>query len=267
MGLLALSGCGREDIELTPTPTVTDLPEDCSASVPEGLIAARPPMGWNGYNAFGCSSELDEAKLQATANAMIENGMQSAGYRYVNLDTCWQLPRSEDGERVYDPVRLPNGIEPVIDWLHDRGLSFGVYSHIQDCDEMPGGAGYEDIDAATYAKLGIDYLKYVECGTPRDALQGAVTDLAQALARTDQRIVLSLAAPPFEEWMRETTNLWRTSDEALPTWDSIVDSIDNTVPLAAYAHPGAFNDADMLEIGNGALTTGENRAQFSVWSS
>ncbi len=241
-------------------------PEDCSASIPEGLLGARPPMGWNGYNAFGCDSELDETKLKAIVKAMIDSGMQSAGYHYVNLDSCWQLERTEDGERVIDTERLPGGIEALSEWVHDLGFGFGFYSHIQDCQQMAGGAGFEEMDVASYVAWGVDYLKYVPCGTGGAELRGAVEDLAAVLAQADRRIVLSLAAPPFQEWMRDSVQLWRTSGVAAPTWSSIVAAIDATVPLAAYARPGAFNDPDMLEIGNGDLTAGEKRAQLSVWS-
>lgn len=263
--LLAV-GCGREDIELAPAPMPTNTPADCSAAVPEGLIGARPPMGWNGYNAFECSPDLDQAKVEAVAEAMIDSGMQGAGYRYVNLDDCWELARSPEGERVFDPSRLPDGIEAFSDWVHARGLLLGLFAGIGDCKATPGGDGYEEIDAENYASWGIDYLKYVQCGTPSDVSESVVSDLARALAGTERHIVLSLAAPPFQEWMRDTVQLWRTSRNAEPTWDSIVASIDSAVPLAAYARPGAFNDPDMLEIGNGALTAGEQRVQFSVWS-
>lgn len=223
-------------------------------------------MGWNGYNAFGCGPELDEAKLKAIVDALIDSGMQSAGYRYVNLDDCWQLPRSDSGERVFDPERLPGGIEALSDWIHAKGLSFGAYSSIQDCGQMPGGEGYEALDVQSYASWGVDYLKYVQCGLSAGVSREAVSEIAAALAQADRRVVLSLAAPPFQEWMRDTVQLWRTSGNAEPTWSSIVNAIDTVVPLAAYARPGAFNDPDMLEIGNGALTLGEQRVQFSVWA-
>jgi alpha-galactosidase len=223
-------------------------------------------MGWNGYNSFGCAPELDEAKVKATVEALIDSGMQSAGYRYVNLDTCWQLPRSSEGERVFDPARLESSIGELSEWVHARGFSFGIYSHIRDCEGMAGGEGYEVMDAASYADWAIDYLKYVRCGVDNQDSERAVSDLAAAVAGTERRIVLSLAAPPFAEWMRETVQLWRMSGNAEPTWSSIVSSIDAAVPLAAYARPGAFNDPDMLEIGNGSLTAGEKRVQFSVWS-
>ncbi len=241
-------------------------PEDCSASVPAGLTAARPPMGWNGYNAFGCDPALDEAKFKAIAEAMIDNGMQSAGYDFLNIDICWQLERSADGERVFDPERLPGGIEALVDWVHERGLSFGTYSHIQDCMQMAGGLGFEAMDAASYASWGVDYIKVVQCPNGMQVQESAVAELSSALAAVERPIVVSLATGSFQEWMRETVHLWRTSTEAQPTWSSILRSIDDTLPLAAYARPGAFNDPDALEIGNGDLTVGEQRVQFSVWS-
>lgn len=222
-------------------------------------------MGWNGYNTFGCDPALDEDKLKAIAQAMVDSGMQSAGYRYVNLDICWQLERDANGQRVFDPDKLPGGIEALSQWVHDRGLSFGIYSHIQDCMGMAGGEGFEEQDVADYVAWGADYLKYVDCDAG-DISRQAVEAIASALADAERPIVLSLAPEQFQEWMRDTVQLWRTADEARPTWASIVGSIDATLPLAAYARPGAFNDPDMLEIGNGDLTIGEQRVHFSVWS-
>jgi alpha-galactosidase len=266
MAATSLTSCGRVDIELATSSEPAAPAEDCSASAPPGLVSARPPMGWNGYNLAKCAEELDESKITAIAQAMTANGMQSAGYRYVNLDDCWQLPRSPDGQRVFDPARLPSGIEALSEWLHARGLSLGVYSHIQECGTRPGGEGYEASDAAAYRAWQVDYLKYVQCGPTAQVPRKALADMSAALSATGRPIVLSLASAPFQEWMRDVVQVWRTSADAEPTWSSIVKSIDATVPLAAYARPGAFNDPDALEIGNGALTEGEQRVQFSVWS-
>jgi alpha-galactosidase len=254
--------CGPEDIELAPRERMATPPEDCSAVVPEGRLAARPPMGWNGYNAFGCDAALDETKVRANVDALVTNGMQSAGYHYVNLDDCWEHERTEDGRREFDPTRLPGGIVGLSEHLHSLGLSLGIRTPVRTCLGIPGTDGYEALDAATYAAWGVDYVKAVSCGAP----ELAVRTFADELTMTGRPMVLSLAAAPFEEWMREVANVWRTAGDAKPTWSSLVTSIDATVPLAAYAHPGAFNDPDMLEIGNGTLTPGEQRVHFSVWS-
>jgi alpha-galactosidase len=263
---LSVLGCSREDIELAPPPGGSLPPEDCSAAVPEDLLAARPPMGWNGYNAFStCDSALDEALLRRTIDALVESGMQSAGYQYVNLDLCWQLPRSSEGLRNFDPVRLPSGIDVLANDVHSRGLLLGVWAPVQDCRQEPGGEGYETIDAETYAAWGVDYVKYVNCDAPAP-VDAPVTALAAALASTGRPMVFSVSAAPFQEWMRDIAQLWRTAGDIEATWSSIVSQIDAAVPLAAYARPGAFNDPDMLEIGNGALSAAEMRTHFSVWS-
>jgi alpha-galactosidase len=262
-----LLACGREDIELAPARPVTPPPpEDCSAQVPDGLLAARPPMGWNGYNAFRCRPELDEAKVRANAAALVTSGMQSAGYQYVNLDDCWELPRGSDGIRVFDPVRMPSGIAGLSEAIHALGLSFGVWTPLYDCADKPtpGIQGHEATDAASYAGWGVDYVKDVYCGG--GPVASAAADVTAAFAATGRPIVHSLATPEAEEWMPDTVQIWRTGDLAEPTWESIEKSIDSTVPLAAYARPGAFNDPDMLELGNGDLTLGEQRVQFGVWA-
>jgi alpha-galactosidase len=263
---LSLASCGRVDIELSAPNGPAGPPEDCSASVPLGLVAARPPMGWNGYNWAQCEPELNEAKVEAISAAMTASGMQSAGYRYVNLDACWQVGRSADGQRLFDAVRLPSGIEALSEQLHGRGQLLGVYSHVQDCGTQPGSEGHEVRDAEDYRAWRVDYVKHVQCGPGTQVSRKAVSDLAAALAASGRPVVFNLDSPPFQEWMRDEVQAWRTSSDAEPNWSSIVKSIDATVPLAAYARPGAFNDPDALEIGNGALSEGEQRVQFSVWS-
>ncbi len=265
VGVLLLA-CRREDIELAPPPSEPHPIEDCSAAVPEGLLAARPPMGWNGYNAYSaCDATLDEALLRSNIDALVASGMQSAGYQYVNLDLCWQTARSIDGVRTFDAARLPSGIEALASDVHARGLSLGIWMPISDCRQDPGGAGFEAMDAATYAAWGVDYVKYVHCAVD-EPVEASARALVTALAAGPRPIVLSLSSAPFQEWMHETVQLWRTSGDIEATWASIVSQIDAAVPLAAYARPGAFNDPDMLEVGNAGLTSSEMRAHFSVWS-
>lgn len=266
-----LVACGREDIELS-RPHASSAGgdgavarDDCSASVPGGLLAARPPLGWNGYNTFDCSAELNEAKVKANIDALVESGMLAAGYQYVNLDQCWQQPRSDAKTRVFSAERLPNGVEALARLVHDRGLLLGVFAPIGDCLGAPGSIGFEALDAQSYADWGVDYLKYVACPAQL-AEPSAVVRMEQALRNTGRPIVLSLAAPPFAEWMPRVAQLWRTGGNAAPRWESIVEAIDDTTPLAAYARPGAFNDPDMLEIGRQALSDGEERVQLAVWS-
>jgi alpha-galactosidase len=220
-------------------------------------------MGWNGYNAFGCAAELDEAKLKANAQALIDSDLRTAGYRYINLDKCWQqAERDAAGHRQFEPTRLPSGIESLSDWIQERGLSLGLRVTNADCESEPGTQDHEAEDVESFESWQVDYVKYVACGP---LTQTSAERFAKALSGASRPIVLSLTAAPFAEWMSRTAQLWRIGNDAQATWDSVTEAIDIATGLAAFARPGAFNDPDMLEIGNG-LTVAEGRVQFSVWS-
>lgn len=273
LGSALMLACGREDVELSHSlagarggsagDAAAPDPGDCSAQVPADLLGARPALGWDGYNAFGCAAELDEAKVKANAQALIDSGMQAAGYRYVILDTCWQQPgRDAGGNRVFDPVRLPDGIESLSNWIHDRGFSLGLFVNNSDCGGGPASDGYEAEDVKSFESWAIDYVKYDAC-VP--VVETNVERYEKALSGASRPILLSLTAPPFAEWMPRTAQLWRSGTNTLATWDALTAAIDSATKLAAYTRPGSFNDPDMLELGNG-LTLPESRVQFSVWS-
>jgi alpha-galactosidase len=271
LGAALTLACGREDVDLSRSPAngngggggSASGAADCSAQVPADLFGARPALGWNGFNAFACAAALDEAKVKANAQALIDSGMRALGYRYVNLDACWQQQgRDAAGYRRFDPARLPDGIGSLSDWIQKRGLSLGLYITNADCALGPASEGNEAEDVKSFETWGIDYIKYVSC-TP--VTQASVERFGRAVSGASRPIVLSLDTPPFADWMPRTGQLWRSGDDIQPTWDSLTAAIDNATKLAAYARPGTFNDPDMLEIGNG-LTVSEGRVQFSVWS-
>ena len=126
-------------------------------------LAKTPPMGWNSWNHFRC--EINEKVIKETADAMVSSGMKAAGYQYVIIDDCWQKSRDKNGKIVPDKSKFPNGMKAVADYVHSKGLKFGIYSDagIKTCGGYPGSRGYEFIDAETYAEWGVDYLKYDWC--------------------------------------------------------------------------------------------------------
>jgi alpha-galactosidase len=123
-------------------------------------LARTPPMGWNSWNKFGCN--INEAIVRAQADAMVSSGMRDAGYEYIVIDDCWQGQRNAEGDIEPDPQRFPSGMRAVADYVHARGLKFGLYSDAgtQTCGGRPGSRGYERQDARSYASWGVDYLKY-----------------------------------------------------------------------------------------------------------
>src|SRR5689334_12869853 len=92
----------------------------------ENGVARTPPMGWNDWNTFGCN--INETVVRQTADALVANGMRDAGYRYVVVDDCWFNPnRDSAGNLQGDPTRFPSGMRALGDYLHSRGLLFGIY--------------------------------------------------------------------------------------------------------------------------------------------
>src|SRR6185437_6200406 len=124
---------------------------------PDNGLAATPPMGWNSWNHFACN--VSASLIEGEADAMVASGMKAAGYRYVVIDDCWQVGRDANGNILADPQRFPQGIKPVADYVHGKGLKFGIYSDVGDhtCQMRPGSRGHEYQDALQYAHWGVDY--------------------------------------------------------------------------------------------------------------
>ena len=126
-------------------------------------LGRTPPIGWNSWNKFGC--KISEKIIIHTINELKESGLKESGYKYINIDDCWQRSRHQNGTIIPDRTAFPNGIKPLVDYDHSKGLKFGIYSDAgyYTCKRRPGSLGYEEIDAQTYADWGIDYLKYDNC--------------------------------------------------------------------------------------------------------
>lgn len=244
----------------------------------EGL-AKTPPMGWNSWNKFGCN--VSEKLIMETADAMVLSGMKDAGYQYVVIDDCWQIARDSLGFIVADPQRFPSGIKALADYIHSKGLKFGIYSCAGDktCAGRPGSRGHEYQDALMYAKWGVDYLKYDWCSTENLNALGAYTTMSRAIREAGRPILFSMCEwggnKPWE-WGAEVGHMWRTTGDIYDcfdceyshgTWSSwgVMKILDMQDGLREYAGPGHWNDPDMLEVGNGGLTVNEGRAHFSMW--
>ena len=144
-----------------------------------------------------------EDGVRATVQAMIDNGLVAAGYTYLNLDDgIVNADRAANGDLVPDSKGFPNGWQPVADFIHSKGMKFGIYTDrgTQTCGGRAGAFGYEEQDAAFYAANGIDYVKEDSCGGSQDH-QTAYTEYAKmrdALNKTGRQMFFSLCG--WEAW-------------------------------------------------------------------
>ncbi|MFN8093269.1 MAG: alpha-galactosidase [Vicinamibacteria bacterium] len=247
-----------------------------SSRAADGL-ALRPPMGWNSWNKFGCN--VSESLVRGAADALVATGMKAAGYEYVVIDDCWQVGRADDGSIVVDKDRFPSGIRALADYVHSKGLKFGLYSDAgtKTCAGRPGSKDHEAQDARTYAAWGVDYLKYDWCSSEGQDQKDSYMKMSRALRASGRPIIFSLcewgSSKPWT-WAQGTGELWRATGDIVDCWDcsrswggmGVAHIIDQMQDLYPYAGPGHWNDPDMLEVGNGGLTPAENRAHFSFWA-
>ena len=232
-------------------------------------LARTPPMGWNSWNKFGCN--VSAQLIRGVADAISANGMRDAGYQFVTIDDCWQVSRDANGVIVADPVRFPDGIKSLADYVHGKGLKFGIYTDAgrKTCEGRPGSYGYEVIDAKTYASWGVDYVKVDWCNAEGLDAPTQYAKIRDALAGSGRNIVFSICEwgsnRPWE-WARGVGNLWRTTGDISDRWSSVISLVDLSSQYWHVAKPGGWNDPDMLEVGNGGMTATEYRSHFSLWA-
>ncbi|KAF9884786.1 hypothetical protein FE257_001276 [Aspergillus nanangensis] len=260
-------------------------------------LALTPQLGWNTWNSFGC--DLNETVILDTAERIISLGFKDLGYEYVIIDDCWSAGRNESGYHIADATKFPNGIAHVAGKVHDLGLKIGIYSSAgtMTCGRFEGSLHYEKQDAELWASWGIDYLKYDNCynegeeGTPKISFD-RYNAMGKALNATGRQILYAICNWGVDgPWNFAPTiaNSWRTSGDLANVWDrddvncpcAEMEGLDcklpgwkcsilNVLNKAAYypskAYPGAWNDLDMLQVGNGGLTDDEAVAHFSLWA-
>lgn len=248
--------------------------------------ALTPPMGWNSWNRFHCN--IDEKLIMEIADAMVSSGLKDAGYVYLNLDDCWMAKRRDNnGSLQSDSIRFPSGMKALGDYIHSKGLKFGIYTAAGNCTcakgDFPGSWGNEEKDIQTFASWGVDYVKVDRCKVPSGFNEVKVEKyalFAKAISECGRPMVYSVCCPGSDSWLWAPAfaQLWRTFTDIGPYWYTpphpkdkwvhagINEIIDKNADLRKYTAPGRWNDPDMLQVGNGNLTLSENRAHFSMWA-
>ena len=239
-------------------------------------LAKTPPMGWNSWNAFDLN--INSKKVMDVADSMVSKGMVKAGYRYVVIDDGWQIARDKSGKIIADSSRFPEGIKFLADYIHSRGLKFGIYTccGTKTCGGRPGSYGYEEIDARTYAAWGVDYIKEDWCFTDGLDTRVQYKKMSDAIRATGRPMLLSLCewgvSEPWE-WAKGVGAMWRSTNDIQDCFDCVrnwggmgwVAIMEKNASLAPYAGPGHWNDPDMLEVGNKSLNPTECRSHFAMW--
>ncbi len=247
------------------------------------LFAAKPPMGWNSWNTLG--EEFNEKVIKQMADVMADEGYLDSGYEYLILDDCWaETSRDENGNLVPSHEKFPDGIEPVIEYVHSKGLKFGIYSccGVKTCAGYPASFEHEKQDADLFAKWGVDYLKYDNCYRPvTQDCELMYRRMGHALRCTGRDIIFAACQWGYYDvgkWIRSTgAHTYRSSIDIRDSWESIKGiaevRFDHLYESAQCCH----NDMDMLvcgmygrshnpEVNNEGCTQAEYRTHFALWA-
>ena len=243
------------------------------------MLAKKPPMGWNSWNTF--TKDINEEMIMQTADTMVEKGLLAAGYEYLTIDDCWsEMERDANGMLVADHQKFPHGMKYVADYVHSKGLKFGMYSCCgpKTCAGYPGSFGYEFNDAEYFASVGIDLLKYDNCFHPSTPAPLRYNRMAMALKATGREILFSACNWGGEnvwEWARSVgAHMYRSTGDITDTFESIRKLSESQLPKLATSAPGCFNDIDMLvcglygkgNVGLGmGCTDAQYRYHFALW--
>lgn len=254
-------------------------------------------MGWDNWNAFACS--VSEDLLVSTAQRMLDVGFRDVGYYYIILDDCWSDGRTANGTLKWNTTRFPNGMAAIADQMHELGFGFGMYSDAgkYTCAQYAGSLGYETIDAETWARWGVDYLKYDNCFNEgqsgnADISYNRYEVMSNALNATGRQILYSMCNwgqdHPWD-WAYLLANSWRATGDITDSFDrpdprcpceneqgidcpfpgfhcSVMNIINKVVTFIHRSQPGGWNDLDGLEVGNGGMSDEEYKLHFTMWS-
>lgn len=266
----------------------------CSVCVlTDGLnngLALTPPMGWLTWERFRCNTNcakdpdncISEWLIKAMADRLVEDGYAAAGYKYITIDDCWPEPeRDKDGRLQPDHKRFPSGIKALADYVHSKGLKFGIYEDfgVKTCAGYPGSEFYMQTDANTFAEWGVDLLKFDGCNSDYYDSPYGYPAMEMYLNKTGRPIVYSCEWPLYDRAAKkpsnytaisETCNFWRNFDDIQDSWDSLKGVIGyymlNLDNFTEASKPGAWNDPDMLDIGNYGLSHEQERLQMAMWA-
>ena len=246
-----------------------------------------PTMGWSSWNTYRVN--ISEELIKRQADALVDGGFAAVGYKYVNIDDGWFGGRDKDGRHTTNPKRFPNGLKPVVDYIHAKGLKAGAYSDagentcgsIWDNDVLGIGVGFcghDEEDARWFFdEMDFDFIKIdFGGGTPQGNKAHVVmnekeryTAIARAIAKTKKgaagKVRINVCCWRYPgPWVSEIAGSWRISGDVAATWESVKGIIDKNSYFARFQKPGHYNDMDMLEVGRG-LTEEEDKTHFGMW--
>ena len=244
------------------------------------MMITKPPMGFNTWNTFG--KDINEKLIFEIADTMVECGLVDAGYDYLVIDDCWsEKKRDNNGRLVPDKEKFPHGMKAIADYVHSKGIKFGMYTccGTLTCAGYPGSYGYEYIDAKTFAEWDVDFLKFDICYRSKlTAMANLYRKMGMALKNSGRDILYSACSWGMDstvDWIDTSgANMWRATPDIFDSWQNIKELVNKYIEIDRRNYMNCFADLDMLVVGMygngncglGGCSDDEYKTHFSFWA-
>ena len=218
-------------------------------------LGSVPQMGWSTWYTYGCDISAEKIKHQAD---LMASGLQDMGFEYILIDDCWQQrARNADNTLSPDPLKFPNGMKEVVDYIHNKSLKAGIYSSagVKTCAGYPGSLGFEFVDAQQYADWGFDYLKYDNCHQTGESSLDRYSAMGNAINATGRDMFYAICNWGNEQvyqWAPFIAQSWRTTpdiqigEQKGNSFFMMQSNFLQNQKSWSKAGPGGWNDPDML---------------------
>ncbi|XKL69292.1 hypothetical protein PGB90_007061 [Kerria lacca] len=260
-----------------------------SSNYQQDELLHTPLMGWSSWAAFGCNPCLAyhydkclcQTGIETIANLLVDEGFRDVGYRYIILDDCWQDKIRDDAYRLQpNKNRFPNGMWPVVDYVHNKNLKLGIFTDLGmfSGQRFPGSKGFFKLDANTFANWGVDYIKVSAASAKKDNIESDYIEFGIYIKEANRKMIYATSWPAylyFYEYtinyvaLKNTCDTWRFYYDTGNDWSSILGVMDfyaeKQAQLRHIANDGKWNDADILAIGFDGITNDQAKAQIAVW--
>ncbi|KAK9739497.1 Alpha galactosidase A [Popillia japonica] len=247
-------------------------------------------MGWLAWERFRCNTDckndpencISERLFRSMADLLVNEGYASLGYEYINVDDCWlEKERNAFGQLVPDRQRFPRGMKSLSDYVHSKGLKFGIYQDFGNytCAGYPGILGYLETDANTFADWSVDFVKLDGCYSHPLEMDSGYPEFGYYLNLTGRPMLYACSWPVYQIYagmqpnfssIVTHCNMWRNFDDIQDSWASVESIMDyygnNQDGIVPNAGPGHWNDPDMLIIGNFGLSYEQSKTQMAIWA-
>jgi alpha-galactosidase len=204
-------------------------------------------------------------------------GFKAGIYSDIGRNSCGQvftstMPNQPEGSVLEREVGLYGHVDQDIRlYFKDWGFDF---IKVDACGIRGLPASNPAVQAGRYRAfsplIDADSLAHTDVAAVRKLYAQVADALARYNPGNDYLFSLCLwGSADVRAWGKDIGGISRTSEDLSQHWGRMLHNLDTVTHRALYAHPGSWNDADMLYVGSGNFDDRhpiEAKSHFALWA-